>query len=756
MDRMQGGWMGIRRFLPVFRYLVSRSLRTALSRTYELGRQPCGMTTGKATKTNMKKIWNLLTDHTLASPAVQEAARAAGIPPVAALLLQNRGFDDPQTMRDFLSFTDEKLHDPFLLPDMERAVDRLEQAIARGEKGMIYGDYDVDGVTSVSVLYLYLKSRGLTVDYYIPDRNGEGYGINNGAVAQFAQKGVTLMVTVDTGVTAVEEVAYARTLGIDTVVTDHHECQAQLPEAAAVVNPHRLDSLYPFKELAGVGVVFKLICAMELKRQGQEAGANRCLETLCDRYLDLVAMGTVADVMPLVDENRLMVRKGLALMSRSPRPGITALLTAASGRERKSTVVTATDISFTVAPRINAAGRIASAGRAVELFLSDSAEETGAIAAELCAINRERQECENSIIREVSEKIREECDLSADKIIVLADDHWHHGVIGIVASRITERYGLPSILISFDGNVGKGSGRSVKGLNLVEALTDSSDLLIKFGGHELAAGLSITREQLPAFRHRINEYVKSHTSEGEAGTGVDVDCILSATDITVQTADEIALLEPFGVANPMPLFLLQGATIRAAMVLGEKHTKFLLEKDGITLAALRFGRSRREFEFYAGDTVDVIFQLGVNEFRGTRSVQLLLKGIRLSSGIRTVDPAERLRYDRIRQGEPLSPEEDALPTRDDLAVVYLFLKRRAGNTRDEITGVRELLNRFESISYLKLRLVLTMLEESGLVTFTYSGENQENFSYTVNNVKSKVDMEATPTYSRLKGQGTHR
>ena len=702
-----------------------------------------------------KNKWNLKSEYTLTSPEVLALAEAVNIPPVTALLLLLRGCDTPEKVEAFIQLSEAKLHNPFLIPDMEKAVERLERAIANKEKVVIYGDYDVDGVTSVSVLSLYLKQRGLAVTYYIPDRSGEGYGINNLAIDKFASDGVSLMVTVDTGVTAVEEVEYARTLGIDTIVTDHHECQSRLPEAVAVVNPRRADSEYPFKELAGVGVVFKLVSACEEKRWQNTAMLSEKLHALAADFIDLVAMGTVADVMPLIDENRLIVKMGLAILNSRPRAGVTALLDAAGRNDKKKTAITASVISFVIAPRINAAGRIDSAERAVGLFLSDSREETERIALELCEINRERQAEENRIIEEAEEKIKRECNLEEDKIIVLADDNWHHGVIGIVASRITERFGLPSILISFDGDVGKGSGRSIKGINLVDALTDSEEHLVKFGGHELAAGLSVTRESLPAFRQKINEYVKDHLQDAEQLAGIDVDCELSADSVSLDAAESLSLLEPYGIANPTPLFMMRGVTLRSIMQLGEKHTKLIVEKDGVSVTAIRFGKSRSELEYYAGDKIDLLFNLSLNEFRGTVSVQLILKAIHLAEGEFAINEAERRRYEDIMQGASFDKGEDILPTRDDIAPVYLWFKRHYGNTRDDITGVRELLSQFASnsrIHYVKLRVILNILNECGIVAIESTGDNGENIRYTVNYVKNKVDTERAPTYVKLKYQ----
>lgn len=703
---------------------------------------------------NMNSKWILKSEYTTSSEEVTALAEALGISRVTALLLCQRGYTDEESARRFMAAKDGVFHSPFLIPDMDKAVARIERAIASGEKTVIYGDYDVDGVTSVSVLSLYLKERGLTVGYYIPDRSGEGYGINNAAIDKFHTEGVSLMLTVDTGVTAIEEVAYATSLGIDTVVTDHHECQEFLPDAVAVVNPRRSDSGYPFKELAGVGVVFKLLTALETKRAKDENEARANIEALCRNYIDLVAMGTVADVMPLIDENRLLVSRGLEVMNTRPRMGLTALLSAASGGEKKPAAITATTISFTVAPRINAAGRIDSAERAVALFLSDSPTVTTETAYALCEINRARQAEENRIMEEAEAKIKAG-DYQNDDIIVLADDCWHHGVIGIVASRITEKYSLPSILISFDGDIGKGSGRSVKGINLVEALTDSKEYLVKFGGHELAAGLSVERDKIEAFRQNINRYVRMHRDAAEGAAGIDVDCEITGHDVTLEAAEELSLLEPYGIANPSPVFMMRGVRLRGILPLGEKHAKLLLEHDGVQLAALRFGRSREMLEYYGGDTVDLLFSISVNEFRGVRSAQMIVKDIRLSEGAFVIDPDARNRFDELMAGGLFDKEEDILPTRDDIAPVYLWFKRHYGNTKDEMTGIRELLTQFRGnsrIHYTKLRVILKILDECGIVAIRYAGENGENLHYTVNYVKNKVDTERAPTYVKLKQQ----
>ena len=477
-----------------------------------------------------EKQWLIKTPATdEASYAINSISSTLGINRILASLLYNRGYCDAKSANAFIRMENETFRSPFDMKDMDKGVERIERALKNGEKITVYGDYDVDGVTAVCTLYLYLKSQGAVVDYYIPNRSGEGYGVSEFAIDKIKNGGSTLVITVDTCITANEEIKYAKSIGVDFVVTDHHECRADLPDADAVINPHRPDCNYPFKELAGVGVVFKLICAFEEKHYN----CDRITATLkiIKQYADLVAIGTIADVMPIKEENRLIVKYGLSMIESNPRVGLSALIDVASGKtdyrkndktdrhqkRKRSTKLTSGYIGFTLAPRINAAGRVRSAAMAVELFLCEKYYDAIKIADQLCTANKERQSEENKIMLEAY-KLIESIDINENPVIVLDANDWHHGVIGIVSSRITEKYCRPSILVSFEGNddgatpedsIGKGSGRSIKGLNLVDALCYCQDHLVKFGGHDLAAGLSVTRAQLPAFRKKINEYAKT-------------------------------------------------------------------------------------------------------------------------------------------------------------------------------------------------------------------------------------------------------
>ena len=524
----------------------------------------------------LEKQWNIsYCANEESEAAIRRMALETNLSEITARLLYIRGYQTAEAAMRFLRLEETALHDPFLMKDVSLAVERIEQALERHEKIAIYGDYDVDGVTSVSLIYLYLKSRGGDVGYYIPSRSLEGYGLSMSALDRLHEQGVNLIITVDTGVTANAEIEYASSLGLDVVVTDHHDCRAELPKACAVVNPHRADDQYPFAELAGVGVVFKLVCALEMSKC-REAGIPEIdgVRRICQEYSDLAAIGTVADVMPVSDENRLIISMGLRRMETDCRLGLQALSDAvAAGKERGSSKpkqINSSFIGYVIAPRMNAAGRVSCASIAVDLLLSDSLDRAQELAQELCRLNTERQVEENRICEEAYRKIDDLSEEEKRCVLVLDDDTWHQGIIGIVSSRITERYGLPSILISYDGamegtpsasDMGKGSGRSLKGLNLVEALTHCEDLLARYGGHELAAGLSIRRGDVGAFRRQINEYAYKMLNGEPICHTLDADCQVEINDLTMKLARELDYLEPFGISNPIPGFVMRDARV---------------------------------------------------------------------------------------------------------------------------------------------------------------------------------------------------
>lgn len=710
--------------------------------------------------------------------AARSLELALGIRPLTARLLCNRGYDDPAAAAAFLSHGGMQPHDPFLLTDMQPAVSRVLAAVRDGETVAVYGDYDVDGVTSVTCLYLYLRGLGVPVVRYIPNRLREGYGMSRTGVDALAAKGVTLVVTVDTGVTAVREVAYAAGLGMDTVVTDHHECLDALPDCVAVVNPHRPDCPYPFRELAGVGVAFKLICACEQARTG--GNAAEVFEAMSRRFMDLVAIGTVADVMPLCDENRLIVSRGLEILNRGEeRPGIAALLDAvagkgvrpaASGAERPRRRVSATAVGFGIAPRLNAAGRITDAMEAVELLLADTPEQAQARAESLCRINVRRQEEENRIATEAYRRI--DAALSVGdvpwnrQVLVLEDDGWAQGVIGIVASRITEKYGLPSILISFEGvpdedgqEIGKGSGRSVRGLNLVDALSYCQDLLVRFGGHELAAGLCIRRQDIPAFRERLNEYAAAHLTDDMTAQRQEAECRVTADELTMEQARELELLEPCGTANPVPLLMLENATVQQITALsGGKHTRLSLYADGRLFQALWFGMPTSALPVQTGDRVDVLFQLGINEYHGVESLQLILRDVRHSAAEEREKAAADERLASLLAGGGLSPEEGLLPDRDDVARVYVCLRERVRNGSRTVRA-GELRARLAAagapMCYVKLMLILRILNEMAVCRIEDVGDGI--LTYEITPDAPHTSVEASPLLRSLRercGKGT--
>ncbi len=727
-----------------------------------------------------ERIWTLLCDpeDSALSQAAEALAAELSISPLCARLLCNRGYTDAHAAELFLGNDERVWHDPVLMADMIPAVARTLEAVRAGESIVIYGDYDVDGVTSVTSLYIYLRSIGAHVSGYIPNRLGEGYGMSVSAVDRLAADGVKLIITVDTGITANHEIAHAAALGVDTVVTDHHECHGDLPVCAAVVNPHRPDCPYPFKELAGVGVVFKFICACEAVRAG--LSPIEAFRAMSEQFIDLVAIGTIADVMPLEDENRFIVSRGLAMLDHTERPGLVALLDAISGSAQSKSAATGTAqapkkprrrvnsglVGFGIAPRINAAGRIAHAMQAVELLLCEDPEEAATRAEALCEINARRQVEENRIAEQAYAMIDNDLsDTPRPSVIVLENDGWMQGIVGIVSSRITEKYGLPSILISFDGavgdeptdeDIGKGSGRSVKGLNLVEALADSQELLVRFGGHELAAGLTIRRADIPAFRKRINEYAAARLTEDMTAVRYEADCEVRAEELTMEIAEELERLEPFGVGNQTPLFVLRNAVVQKIISLaGGKHTKLTLYRDGHFYNAIWFGMATSRLPAVSGDTVDVLFHLNINDYQGVRSLQLLLQDMRPSVTVAEMRRYERERFLEVVNDAPIRPEEDIVPTREDIACVFTLLRQdaRLGNATvtERTLSVRIAhtpLGAVTPINGIKLRLILRILEEMGVASICEPDEGI--FCFEIRFDAPKTSIDASPLLQSLR------
>ena len=681
---------------------------------------------------------------------VSSLSSALGVKEITARLLINRGYTDEKSARAFLEKSDSFLYDPFLMKDMEKAVARVKSALEKGEKITIYGDYDVDGITSVSVMYMYLSSVGGKVDYFIPSRENDGYGINNTAVKAIAERGTKLIITVDTGITAIEETEYIKSLGMDVVVTDHHHCRPTLPAATAVVNPQREDCTYPFKELSGVGVAFKLLCALELELKNGGKYSIALIKDMCKRYIDIVTIGTIADVMPLTDENRIIVYMGLSLLENTQKVGLRALFEAAgieiSRKDRRK--ITSSVIGFTIAPRINATGRIGNAERAVKLFISEHREEAEALAEEFCIINKERQDTETAILQEVIREIEENGMAEKDTVLVLAGDNWHHGVIGIVCSRITEKYNLPSILISFDTckdperndeNVGKGSARSIKGLNLAESLAANAHLLEKYGGHELAAGLSLKRGNIEAFRKSINEYAREALGGKKPEVFMELETEVRLEDVNISVIDDTMRMEPFGTDNPQPLFAVQNVRIADMVKLsGGKHTKLFLTDSTGGVSALFFGADLSAEGFEVGDTVSVAASMNVNEFRGERVPQLICRDIVLVE--KYVDEvAEAYKYfDGVFSGKTVIYKED-IPVRADFAVVYKFLKKifpYGGGT----VSIKRIAGEC-GISYMKILCILRAFFEGDIIK--YDRISDFDFRVTLLHTEGKSDLTKT-------------
>lgn len=544
---------------------------------------------------------------------VNEISKKFNIDRLLATILVNRGICKEDEIRKFLEPTREDFHDPFLLPDMDIAVDTIIKAIEEKENILIYGDYDVDGITSISVLQKFLEERGMNVANHIPNRLEEGYGLNKEAIKQIADDGYKLIITVDCGISGIEEIEYANSLGIRTIITDHHEPLDELPKAIAVVDAKRKDNKYPFNQLAGVGVVFKLIQAIGIK-----LGLN---EKEYLKYLDLVCVGTISDIVPLVDENRVIAKLGLKLVNVTRNLGLKYLLQATGYKQIDSNA-----ISFGIAPRINACGRMGHETEALDIFLSNDIDEVKELTEKLNNYNKTRQETEKKIVEEALELIEKNKE-NEKSAIVLGSSGWHHGVIGIVSSKITETYFKPSILVSFENGLAKGSGRSIPGFDLHEALCKSSKYLEKYGGHSMAVGLSLKEENFEAFKNEFEKIAKESKVE-EILPIIYIDGVVKQEDIKPEHIKELEKLEPFGEGNKMPLFAYKGLKINSIRALTEgKHLKLTLKDDNIIIDAIGFNMGNLVNDYLIGDKVDVVGVLEINSFNGIESVQINLKDI---------------------------------------------------------------------------------------------------------------------------------
>ena len=659
-------------------------------------------------------------------------AQTYGVPFFLAMLMNIRGLDDAAHLREFLG-EGEPLSDPFLLKDMDKAATRITRAVDNMEKIAVYGDYDADGVTSTAMLYSYLETRGADVIFYIPQREGEGYGMNIGAVEYLKEQGVSLIVTVDNGISSVQEVARANELGIDVVVTDHHRPQEILPDAVAVVDAYRPDDTSPYKHFSGVGIAFKLLMALE-------DGAGD-VEDLLEAYSDLAAIGTIGDIVPLTGENRTLIRAGLERLSQSDRPGVQALLENA-GIAGKT--LTSTNVAFTLVPRINATGRMGAPERAVRLLISGYEEEAEVLSEEICADNEERRRVEAEIAEAAFADI-EAKGYMKDRVVVVDGENWHHGVIGIVASRVTERCGKPCMIISRGETEAKGSGRSIEGFSLFEAICACGDLLIKFGGHPMAAGITLKPENIEAFRKRINQYAAEHFPQMPTQT-VTLDCKLNPAALSVSMAQSLTQLEPFGNGNPQPVFGLFNMELsNVTPVGGGGHLRLTLEKNGAVITAMRFNTKPEELPYHIGDKIDLAVQLEAREFRGQPSLTVIVRDMKFAAFNTEKNIASLASFEKWQRGEVLSAEDKnrLYPDRACLAAIYRALRTVNGKETDQVRFVSQF---GKDMTLGLFKTALLVFEERGLV---HSEIADDTFTATLIETSGKTDITRSPVLLAL-------
>lgn len=655
--------------------------------------------------------------YSTASEETAVLSRSCGINPVVACVLLNRGIDSAEKVKKFIDISEDGFEDASMLDGIEAAANRIETAISANKRIVVYGDYDVDGITSVSVMLSYLKERGADADYYIPSRSDEGYGLNSRALKKIKFGGAGLVITVDTGITAVDEVEFAKVIDLDIVVTDHHQCKDSLPDCP-VINPHVGN--YPFKSLAGVGVVFKLISYLEKNNP----------EKILEKYGDLVALGTIADVVSLTGENRIIVSYGLKKLKENPNFGLKRLMktTIAGTRE-----IDASAVGFAIAPRINAAGRVGDTSKAVDLLLSKSDRECEKAAEYLEEQNRLRQKTEQEILREALE-IAESDEYKDKKILVIKGNSWHHGVIGIVASRITDKYNKPCILISCEDGIGKGSGRSVKGFNLFDALFSCGDVFIKFGGHELAAGLTLSEENIPLLDKLLNEYADKNMDPDCLIPYIEIDSELPPELINKNTILSLEILKPFGTDNPNPVFSVCGAKLIYKRLLSEgKHASFRFDKQGRIFEAIIFGGGELYDSFCEGDTVDTAGIIQINSWNNTDKIQIVAKAMRLSETNREI------------------PQ---YISREDLAASYRFLKKHS--VSGVIRGISDVIARRIGYEYgalldgVKFVNMLKVFAELKLLTYI---ENENSVDIYLLECVEKVNLNDSEILARLNKGG---
>lgn len=657
------------------------------------------------------------------------------IPPLLAMMLDIRGITKEEDVINFLQ-ENKDFSDPFLMKDMDKAVERITTAVENGEKICVYGDYDADGVTSTSLLYSYLRdSLGADVMFYIPTRTGEGYGMNKGAVDKIHSLGVTLIITVDNGISAREEIDYANSLGIDTVITDHHMPSGAIPKAVAVVNAHQQDDKSPFKDFSGVGVAFKLVMAIE--------GEYADVDSLLENFSDIATLGTIGDIVPLVGENRTLVKNGLRHIQNSDRIGINAMKQESGIAEKE---INSSNVAFTLVPRINAGGRLGSSEKSVNLLLTEDEDEAVTIADKLGMDNRERQSIEKEILASIDEEVRRTPNIVNDKILVFAGRGWHQGVVGIAASRIKDIYDKPTIIIGIDDDgVARGSGRSVEGFSLCDAVFACSEHLTHYGGHPMAVGISLEKEKINDFRKAINAYCKDIKMPYNI---LHIDCKLNPNQLDLSILDCLSYIEPCGASNPSPIFGLYNMTIIATKEIGNgKHMRITLSRGQgqVPVYAVYFNHNFQSCSYRNGDIVDVAVSLDRNIYNGQENLSVIIKDIKYSqSNNEELIDSERI-FDKFAKRYKLTKNEviSILPTRNDFAYVYRFLKQNKGFIYGEYALVNALNYK---ISMGKLIVILYSMKELGLINW------QQGLYQSIVEMKEsgKVNLEDSVFIKKLK------
>nr|WP_300408348.1 single-stranded-DNA-specific exonuclease RecJ [uncultured Ruminococcus sp.] len=657
------------------------------------------------------------------------------IPPLLAMMLDIRGITKEKDVINFLQ-ENKDFSDPFLMKDMDKAVERITTAVENGEKICVYGDYDADGVTSTSLLYSYLRdSLGADVMFYIPTRTGEGYGMNKGAVDKIHSLGVTLIITVDNGISAREEIDYANSLGIDTVITDHHMPSGAIPKAVAVVNAHQKDDKSPFKDFSGVGVAFKLVMAIE--------GEYADVDSLLENFSDIATLGTIGDIVPLVGENRTLVKNGLRHIQNSDRIGINAMKQESGIAEKE---INSSNVAFTLVPRINAGGRLGSSEKSVNLLLTEDEDEAVTIADKLGMDNRERQNIEKEILASIDEEVRRTPNIVNDKILVFAGKGWHQGVVGIAASRIKDIYDKPTIIIGIDDDgVARGSGRSVEGFSLCDAVFACSEHLTHYGGHPMAVGISLQKEKINDFRKAINAYCKDIKMPYNI---LHIDCKLNPNQLDLSILDSLSYIEPCGASNPSPIFGLYNMTVIATKEMGNgKHMRITLSRGQgqVPVYAVYFNHNFQSCSYRNGDIVDVAVSLDRNIYNGQENLSVIIKDIKYSqSNNEELIDSERI-FDKFAKRYRLTKNEvmSILPTRNDFAYVYRFLKQNKGFIYGEYALVNALNYK---ISMGKLIVILYSMKELGLINW------QQGLYQSIIEMKEsgKVNLEDSVFIKKLK------